>query len=53
MNLLDCFAAGLVVGALFWHERAMHAPSSRDVRTAVFRSSDGSCYTLEPVVVRC
>lgn len=53
MKLFDYFATGFVVGALLFHERLLHAPNSSSVRRAVFRSGNGGCYVLQPVVVSC
>ena len=50
---LDALLFGAVAALVVHHGTVFHAPNSRDVVNARFRSEQGGCYRLEPVRVQC
>ena len=53
MEWYDALLVGTLVAVTLHHGAMYHAPNSRDVVNARFRSADGSCYRLQPLRVEC
>ena len=53
MEWFDFMILGTIVATTLHYGSLYHAPNSRDVVNARFRSMSGGCYRLEPVRVDC